>query len=288
MAVRILTDSTADFTREELISLGVTAIPLNVNFGPDEVYRDGLDLDPKVFYERLATAEKLPTTSQPSPELFLTAFEEAKEAGDDLVAVLLSSALSGTFQSAQLAREMSGYAEHIFLVDSCTVTLGEQLLVRRALTFREEGLSAAEIAQRLEEEKGQVRLYAVVDTLKYLQKGGRLPKAAAVAGTLLGIKPVITVRDGKVGLAGKARGLAGAYVTIFKLISAEQGGLDILRPYLLGYTGHRRTVEPFRKYIAETLHLPEPPVSAIGTVIGVHAGPGACGIAYFAAQDEQE
>lgn len=286
MAIRILTDSTADFTPEEARELGLVVIPLNVNFGPDEVYRDGIDLDLREFYDRLEHAEKLPTTSQPSPELFLTAFEEAKEAGDQVVAVLLSGALSGTLQSAQLAADMSDYADEIFLVDSMSVTLGEQLLVRRALELRDQGYTAAEIAHTLDEEKSRIRLYAVVDTLKYLQKGGRLSTAVAFAGTLLGIKPVITVQNGKVGVAGKARGLPGAYVTIFKLISAEQGGLDILRPYLLGYTGHRRTVEPFSRYICETLHLPKPPIFPIGTVIGVHAGPGACGIAYFAAEKE--
>ena len=286
MAIRILTDSTADFTKEEARALGLTVIPLNVNFGPDEVYRDGEDLDLQEFYERLEHAEKLPTTSQPSPELFLAAFEEAKEAGEPVVAVLLSGALSGTLQSARLAAEMSGYEDQIFLVDSMTVTLAEQLLVRRAVALRDQGFTAAEIARTLDEEKKRIRLYAVVDTLKYLQKGGRLSAAVAVAGTLLGIKPVITVQDGKVGVVGKARGLPGAYVTIFKLISAEEGGIDILRPYLLGYTGHRRTVEPFYRYICDNLHLPKPPVSAIGPVIGVHAGPGACGIAYFAAEKE--
>ncbi len=287
MAVRIITDSTADFSAQEARALGVSVVPLNVNFGPDEVYRDGVDLDPQEFYTRLAAAEKLPTTSQPSPELFLSIFEEAKEAGDEVVAVLLSGPLSGTVQSAGLARGLCGYEEHIFVVDSLTATLGLKLLVQRALALRDEGRTGAEIAAQLDEEKHRIRLYAVVDTLKYLQKGGRLSAAVAVAGTLLGIKPVITIQDGKVGVAGKARGLPGAYVTIFKLITGEEGGIDILKPYLLGYTGHRRTVEPFYRYITETLHLPEPPVSPIGTVIGTHAGPGACGIAYFAAEKEE-
>ena len=122
-----------------------------------------------------------------------------------MVAVLLSGALSGTLQSARLAAEMSGYEDQIFLVDSMTVTLAEQLLVRRAVALRDQGFTAAEIARTLDEEKKRIRLYAVVDTLKYLQKGGRLSAAVAVAGTLLGIKPVITVQDGKVGVVGKAR-----------------------------------------------------------------------------------
>lgn len=283
--IRILTDSTADFSAAQQQEFGVHVVPLNVNFGPDEVYRDGIDLDPEEFYLRLAQAEHLPTTSQPSPDAFLQEFEAAREAGDDVVAVLLSSKLSGTVQSAELARGLcEGWSEHIHIVDSLTATLALQLLCRRALELRAAGSTAKEIAAALEEERNTVRLYAVVDTLKYLQKGGRLPKAAAVAGTLLGIKPVVTVQGGKIAVAGKARGLAGAYVNIFKLITEETGGMDSSRPAILGYTGHANTVKPFQKYIGEHLHLPAPLVSPIGTVIGTHAGPGACGIAYFAAK----
>lgn len=283
--VRILTDSSADFSAEEQARLELVSVPLQVNFGPEEVYRDGVDLAGDIFYEKLAAAKQLPTTSQPAPEAFLQEFESAKEAGDQVVAVLISSKLSGTLQSARLAAQLSGWEDHIFLVDSLSVTMGLHLLVRRALALRADGYSAAQIADLVEHERADLRLYAVVDTLTYLQKGGRLPRATAVAGTLLGIKPVITVQDGKLAVAGKARGLAGAYVHIFKLISGEKGGLDILRPYVLGYTGHADTVRPFYRYICEQLHLPKPPVVPIGAAIGTHAGPGACGIAYFAAAE---
>lgn len=278
--IRILTDSTADFSAAQLSQYNLRCVALTVSFG-DEVYLEGIDLTTEEFYQKLPLSKKLPTTSQPSPDQFLQEFEEAKQAGEDVVAILISSKLSGTVQSALLAAELSGWQDHIYIVDSQTATLGEQLLVRRAMTHRQTGCGAAEIAALIEQEKSDLRLYAVVDTLTYLQKGGRLPKAAAVAGTLMGIKPVVAVEDGKIKVVGKARGLAGAYVHIFKLISGE-GGLDILRPYILGYTGHSSTIHPFEKYMKDTLHLPAPLISPIGAVIGTHAGPGACGIAYFA------
>lgn len=284
MAIRIITDSTADFSPEEATAAAIVIVPLNVNFGPDEVYRDGIDLDAQAFYARLEAAEQLPTTSQPSPDAFLTLFEEAKAAGDDVVAVLLSGELSGTVQSAELARGLSGWEDHIFIVDSLSATLGLKLLVQRAVALRQGGYPAPQIAARLNEEKRRLRLYAVVDTLKYLQKGGRLPKAVAIAGSLLGIKPVITITDGKVGVAGKARGLPGAYVAIFKLMTEQEGGIAANTPCIIGYTGHRRTIEPFYRYVTEQMHLAAPQISPIGTVIGTHAGPGACGIAYFTAE----
>lgn len=283
--IRILTDSTADFTHEQLSEYRLRCVPLTVNFGQNS-FLEGVDLTTEEFYEKLQTDKNLPTTSQPSPDLFLQEFEDAKAAGEDVVTVVISGQLSGTLQSAKLAAELSGWEDHIYIVDSLSVTLGEQLLVRRALALRESGYTAAEIAQRLEEEKSDIRLYAVVDTLTYLQKGGRLPKAAAIAGTLMGIKPVIAIEDGKVKVAGKARGLAGAYVHIFKLIAEQDGGLDILRPFILGYTGSASTIRPFEKYIQDTMHLPVSLISPIGAVIGTHAGPGACGIAYFAAKKD--
>ena len=180
--VRILTDSTADLTHEDAAALGVTVVPLTLNFG-DEHYLDGVDLTPEEFFERLETAEKLPTTSQPTPESFLTAFEAARDAGDELVCVLLSSTLSGTFQSATIAKEEAGY-DGIYLVDSKNVTLATQLLVRRAVDLAASGKSGAEIAADLESARERLHLIALVDTLKYLHKGGRLSGAAAIAGGL--------------------------------------------------------------------------------------------------------
>ena len=166
-------------------------------------------------------------------------------------------------------------------MDSRNVTLAEQLLVRRACNLASAGLTAADITQDLEAARERIRLLAIVDTLKYLHKGGRLSGAAALAGGLLGVKPVVGITDGKLGMMGKARGMAGAYVALFKLIE-EQGGIDEAEPCLVGYTGSRAQATPFVRFVSQNLGLERPPVLPIGTVIGTHAGPGAAGIAFFA------
>lgn len=276
--IRILTDSTVDLLPEDVSALGVRVVPLAVHFG-DEHYEDGVDLGHEQFYEMLEQSHKLPTTSQPSPERFITEFERARDDGDDLICILLSSTLSGTFQSAQIAAEEVGY-DRIFLVDSHTVSLAAQLLVRRAAARVAEGWSAEDIVDDLVSARAHLHIFAIVDTLKYLHKGGRLPTAAAIAGGLLGIKPVIGVQNGKVGLADKARGLPGAYVAIFKQIQ-KAGGVDETWPVMVGYTGKRHGVEPFMRYATQNLGLNEPLVRPIGAVVGTHAGPGAAGIAFF-------
>lgn len=279
--IRILTDSSADFSPAEAARLGLEVVPLSVTFEDGTVYRDGLDLTPDEFYVRLAQCNKLPTTSQPSPESFIVHFEQAKANGDTTIAILLSSELSGTIQSAQIAAQSIEY-DDLSIVDSRNATLGLKLLVQLALDLRTQGCSAPEIVSQLKQARERIRLLAVVDDLKYFRKGGRLPAAAAFAGTVMGIKPVVTVLDGKVSLAGKARGMPGAYVALFKLMET-QGGLDPAMPYLVGYTGHRRGAEPIQRYLTGNLGLPPAPSPThIGTVVGTHAGPGAAGLAFFA------
>lgn len=278
--IRILTDSTADLLPAEAARLQVDLVALQVRFEDGQVCRDGLDLTPDEFYTRLAACDKLPTTSQPSPDAFLQHFEAARQAGDEVVAILLSSQLSGTCQSARIAAQSCEY-DKIYLIDSLNATLAEQLLVRLAVQLRAKGASAGQIVETLERKKQDLRLVAIVDDLKYLRKGGRLSGAAALAGGLLGVKPVVAVQEGKVGLVGKARGLPGAYVALFKQMEA-QGGLDGALPYMIGYTAHRKAAEPIHRYLTANLGLPEPLCRHIGTVIGTHAGPGAAGVAFFA------
>ena len=258
----------------------VEIVPLQVTFENGDTYRDGLDLPPEEFYQRLSECHKLPSTSQPSPEAFEKAFNDARDAGDELIAILLSGKISGTYQSAQIAVSLVDY-DKIYLIDGLSATLGNQLLVRLAVELRDEGRSAGEIVSILEEEKHKVRLLAVVDDLKYFRKGGRLTGAEAFAGAVLGIKPVVGIKDGHVALVGKARGLPGAYVALFKQLD-QDGGLDPDKRYLVGYTAHHRAMEPIQKYLIGNLHLPAAEVFHIGPVIGTHAGPGAAGIAYFA------
>ncbi len=276
--IQILTDSTADISPAEARELGVWVVPLQLNMN-GEMYQDGIDLPIETFYDMLEKSDKLPTTSQPSPELFLQYFEQAKETGDTVICILLSSALSGTCQSAQIAKEESDY-DNIFIVDSKNATLAQSLLVHRALQRVRDNWTAQEIVDDLEVAREHLRLFAVVDTLKYLHKGGRLSGTAALAGGLLGIKPVVSILDGKLKLTDKARGLPGAYVAIFKQID-KCGGIDENWPVMVGYTGKRHGVEPFARYVTQNLHMQTPVIHSIGTVIGTHAGPGACGIAFF-------
>ena len=277
--IRILTDSASDILPAEAEQLGVTVIPLNVTLEDGAVLRDGVDMTPTEYYGVMAQCRKLPTTSQPSPELFETFFLEAAAAGDEVIGIFLSHELSGTYQCAKLAADMAN-VDNVLFVDSENVCLGESLLVRLAVHLRDSGKTAGQIAAALEHAKEHLHLIAAIDDLKYLRKGGRLPAAVAVAGGMLGIKPLISIKDGKVAMAGKARGLPGAYVALFKKIE-ELGGINPAFAALAGYTVSTREVAPIQNYLSENLQVEEPLVRQIGCVIGTHAGPGAFGIAFF-------
>ena len=277
--IRILTDSASDILPAEAEQLGMTVIPLNVTLEDGTVLRDGVDMTPSAYYEILAGCRKLPTTSQPSPELFENFFLEAAAAGDEVIGIFLSHALSGTYQCAKLAADMAN-VDNVLFVDSGHVCLSEALLVRLAVQLRDSGKTAGQIAAILEHAKEHLHLVAAIDDLKYLRKGGRLPAAVAVAGGMLGIKPLITIQDGKVAMAGKARGLPGAYVALFKKVE-EMGGITPAFPALAGYTVSLREVTPIQTYLRDNLQQEDLLVRQIGCVIGTHAGPGAFGIAFF-------
>ena len=277
--IRILTDSASDILPAEAEQLGVTVIPLNVTLEDGTVLRDGVDMTPSAYYEILAGCRKLPTTSQPSPELFENFFLEAAAAEDEVIGIFLSHALSGTYQCAKLAADMAN-VDNVLFVDSGHVCLSEALLVRLAVQLRDSGKTAGQIAAILEHAKEHLHLVAAIDDLKYLRKGGRLPAAVAVAGGMLGIKPLITIQDGKVAMAGKARGLPGAYVALFKKVE-EMGGINPAFQALAGYTVSPREVTPIQTYLRDNLQQEDLLVRQIGCVIGTHAGPGAFGIAFF-------
>lgn len=277
MATVILTDSTCDISPQEAAERGVRIVPLKVVFGEDALL-DGVDITPESFYARLAQSEKLPTTSQPSPDDFLTVFKEATERGDSVVAILLSSKISGTVQSATVAAEMAGGDIHV--VDSLTTICSMRILVEHALALRDEGKSAQEIAEELCALRSRIRLHAVVDTLEYLHKGGRLSRASAILGQLLGMKPIVQVKDGVVGVLDKARGTRGAFKKIIEHIEAGKG-IDPAFTPLIGYTAHKE--KAFQ--LAAALHehfgtTPRDVLYPVGCVIGTHAGPGACVVSY--------
>lgn len=277
--VKIITDSTADFTAAEAAELGIDIVHLRTRFG-DEEYIDGVDITPHQFYEKLVESDVLPTTSQPSPAEFEAAFASALEEAGEVVAITISSALSGTYQSAVIAAEAFG--DRVRVVDSLSASIGEQVIVRRAAQLAAEGLSAAELAGRIEAERGDVCVLALLDTLEYLKRGGRISAAAAFAGGVLSIKPVVTLRDGAVALVGKARGSKNGGNLLNQLV--EKHGIDFSMPYLLGYTGLSDAL--LTKYAADhaelwRAHTEELPVTAIGSVIGTHGGPGAIAVAFF-------
>lgn len=277
MKTRIIIDSTMDLSPE--LKSKVSIVPLTVHFG-DEEYIDGVTIDHKAFYEKLVETDVHPSTSQATPDAFIKEFEKAKAAGEGAVVITLSSKLSGTYQSAQIAAE--DY-ENVFLVDSGSVTIGGGILVEYALRLLNEGLEAKEIAEKLEEAKERIIIIALVDTLEYLKKGGRISKTVAFAGAVLNIKPVLAVEDGEITILGKARGSKMGNNLLVQEIE-KSGGVNFGMPVLLGYSGLSDAL--LLKYIEDSKSLwddglDEIHYTSIGSVIGTHAGPGAIAAAFF-------
>lgn len=277
MKTRIIVDSTADLMPE--IKKRVSVVPLTVHFGNEE-YVDGVTMDHQTFYEKLVENDVLPSTSQASPAAFAEKFEEAKQAGEEAVVITVSSKLSGTYQSALIA---SVDYDNIYLVDSGSAAVGSGILTELAVQLLEEGLEAKEIAKRLEEEKKKIIIVALVDTLEYLKRGGRISKTAAFAGSILNIKPVLSVVNGEIHVLGKARGSRQGNNLLVQEIE-KAGGVDFTRPVLLGYTGISDAL--LLKYIRDSRHLWEQGLgevryTTVGSVIGTHAGPGAIAAAFF-------
>lgn len=274
---RIIVDSTADLMQN--IKEQVHIVPLTVHFGEEE-YIDGVTIDHKAFYEKLVETDVHPTTSQATPVAFETEYEKAKAAGEAAVVITLSSRLSGTYQSAMIAAQ--DY-ENIYVVDCGSTAIGGGILTEYALQLRDSGLGAKEIFEKLEAAKNRVVVVALVDTLEYLKKGGRISKTVAFAGSVLNIKPVLSICDGEISMLGKARGSKMGNNLLVQEIE-KAGGVDFSMPLLLGYTGLSDAM--LLKYIEDSKHLWEGNVdevryTTIGSVIGTHAGPGAVAVAFF-------
>ena len=278
MGVRIVLDSTANFRKD--LADRFTIVPLSVNFGENS-YLDGVEINNDEFYNKLTTSEIMPTTSQPTPDAFEKVFKEITDAGDEAVVLTISSRLSGTFQSANIAKEE--FEGKIFVVDSYTVAIGIGALSEYALQLADSGKSAAEIAEILETEKEKIRVFAVVDTLEYLKKGGRVSAAVAFAGGLLNFKPVIAIADGVVQSLTKGRGNKAANSLMNQEIE-KSGSIDFERPFVIGYTGVESDL--MQTYIEEILDVwggdaSKVHTAQLGSVVGTHAGPGAVAVGYF-------
>ena len=281
MKVKIVVDSTADLRPELAEKVGI--VPLSIQFG-ERTYVSGVDITPREFYEMLVESDELPTTSQPAPYLFEEAYEKAVSEGYDVVCLTCSGKLSGTHQSANIAA--AEFPGKVHVVDSGSIAIGLAILAEYALALAEEGKSAEEIVEMLLQKREKIKILALVDTLEYLKKGGRVSSTLALAGGLLNIKPVLSVIGGEIKLVGKARGSRQGNNLLVQEIE-KAGGVDFRMPVALGYTGLSDAL--LQKYIQDSAALWEDhretlPVSLISSVVGTHVGPGAVAVAFFAAE----
>lgn len=274
--VKILVDSSSDYSLEEIQEKGYLFVPVTITIG-EHSYTDGVDLERNAFFELLIRSGEFPKTAQPSPEVFLKHFREAKAAGDEVVCILISSELSGTCQSALLAKNMAGY-EKIHIVDSLSATYTIKILADYAGTLAKQDMDGAHIAQKLEQLKSRVKVTAALNTLEYLQKGGRISKTAAAIGEMANLKPVITVTEnGTIGVLGKCIGKNKAISFILHHI--RQTALDPGFPVYSIYSYGTQNCEAFEeKLIAENIRIDRR--LQIGATIGTHIGPEAFGLIY--------
>ena len=278
MAVRIITDS--GFDVPDASDARLTVLPLSITFG-DTTYADGVDLTNDRFFELLIESDELPKTSQATPYAYTQIFERVRAAGDEAVVITLSSGLSGTYQSALTAA--ADYPE-VHVVDSKSVTIAQGILVQYALRLVDEGHTAGEVASMVESARERLVLLALLDTLEYLKRGGRIPKSVGTIGELLSIKPVVGVRDGEVVMLGKARGSKNGRNLLHQEV--EKNGIDFTMPVLIGYSGLsdkllRKYLEDHRAIWEDKVAEEDLPITSVGATVGTHVGPNAIALAFF-------
>ncbi|MCM1367269.1 MAG: DegV family protein [Roseburia sp.] len=279
--IKILVDSASDIDECEAARLGVSLIPMSIRFG-DKEYADGVDLSHREFFEKLIESDELPQTSQINDARFEERFAELTKNGDDVIAIVISSKLSGTYECACRAAERFG--GRVRVVDSLNASAGERILCMYAVKLVNEGLLDIDGAvARLEEKKADIRFLALLGTLEYLKKGGRISAAVAVAGELFSIKPVISVSNGEIKMLGKAMGSRRGSNLLTKFV--DRFGVNFDMPYALVYSGLND--ELLRKYISDSERLWSGkaeglPSYMLGSTVGTHIGPGAIGVAFFA------
>lgn len=274
--IRIITDSSIDISKD--LKERVQQIPLTVSFGEEE-YLDGVDLSKDEFYTRLEKASVLPVTSQIPPARFQEVFQKVTENGDSALVLCLSSKLSGTYQSACIAAEDF---DNIRVVDTLNVTIGGGILVQYAVNCLDQGMDLDQLTEAVEEKKGKIQVVATLDTLKYLEKGGRISKAVAFAGGVLNVKPAIEIKDGEVVILGKVRGAKNS--SNFLIQKINEKGVDYDLPILAAYSGISSA--RLDKYIEDSRDLWEGKVAPLErvqlcTVVGTHIGSGAIAVSFF-------
>lgn len=280
--IHLITDSAADFEPRELEQLNIVCIPLSVRFG-DADYQENVNLTKDQFYELLLNSGELPKTSQASPQILMDLFVNARDAGDEAIYFTLSSALSGTYQSACMTRDLAE-SDRCHVVDSLNATGGQRLILEHAAGLRAEGRTTEEIIAGVEDIRSRIVLFACIDTLEYLYKGGRISQTVYKLGTLANIKPIITVEpDGSIGIPAKAMGMRKGMDLLCK--QAQSRPADPAFPFYVMYTNNRSVAEALAaKLAAAGIPVPDERIIQVGAAIGSHIGPDACGLVYVAAK----
>lgn len=283
MKVKIIVDSSSDYTFEEASKLNLGFLSMKIHFGENEEYLDGRTISKEEFFTKLSSCSSLPHTSQINPYEYTEAFEEALKDYDRIICFCISSKLSGSYQNACLAsQEFNG---KVSVIDTLNVCVGYRILVEYALKLLDEGKDTDEVISIIEKEKHNICLIALLDTLEYLKKGGRISSTTAFVGTLLNIKPVISISEGKVKMEGKARGSKNGNNKLREYIF-ETGGIDFKKPYACAYSGNDDS--KLQMYIRDSKDLilddSKINISLIGATIGTHIGPGGIAVAYFKKQ----
>lgn len=275
MTIRLIIDSASEYTLDEANKKGFDFIPLILNL-EDKSYRDGIELTKNDFFDYLINKGAKPSTSQPSPHDYEEVFKNIVENGDKGICITISSEVSGTYQSAMLAREK--YKDSIEVIDSRNATIGERILIDIAKDMIDEGLEFDQIVNKLNTIKNEIKVYGILDTLEYLKRGGRVSSVQSLIGGLLSIKPILSVVDGKVEMIDKSRGIKKGFNKLYEFIDIE--GKDIDRIYF-GYSGLDKT--NLELFIENMKGVDKQQVNIIqlGTTIGTHAGPGGVVVAYY-------
>lgn len=274
--IKILVDSSSDYGITEIREKNLEFVPIHVTIDQKD-YADGIDFAKDEFYTLLKESKEFPKTSQPSPEAFLSYFRDAQEKGDSLICILLSSALSGTCQSAMIAKDIVEY-ENIYIIDSLSATYTIKVMADYALRLIQEGCTAEEIVAKIESLKSHVKILAGLDTLEYLAKGGRLNKSAAAVGELANIKPIITLTpEGHVGVLGKCIGKNKAIAQVLKHLQEENVSTEF--PLYVIYTYGTENCEKFEEKLTENGYSVSGRLQ-VGATIGAHIGPNAFGVVF--------
>lgn len=284
MSIRLIIDSASDINKEEADELKVIMLPMEVQIC-NQIYLDGVDLTPQQFYEKLIESDSLPKTTQINPYRFIDAYKKVIDNGDEAIVITISSKLSGSYRNAVLgAKELNAYENKIYVIDSLNASIGERLLIQYALKLINEKKNIKDIISELNKKKTDIKFLAMLDTLKYLKKGGRISSIVAFSGELLSIKPVISIVNGEVKLVGKARGSKNGKNLLNKLLE-DCGGINFDMPYGVIYSG--TSDYTVKKYLLDSQHFYQDkadfiPIYVLGCTIGAHIGPGGIGVAFFA------